>query len=98
MLASPLPHCYTGNSISAEGTDTEYLRRVDELKEIRDQRLFVAEAYRQYELHCAEEEFERERLGAEQDFEVRETKVHSCTRAHAKVCPFMVYKVSCMLL
>ena len=52
------------------GTDGDYLRRVVELEEMKEKRLFVAEVFRQYELRCAEEEFERERLTAQQDFEV----------------------------
>lgn len=52
------------------GTDTEYLRRVQEVEEMRDKRLFIADAFRQYELQWAQDEYEREKAVAQQEFEV----------------------------
>ena len=57
-----------------EGTDPEYLQEVARIKEDRDKRLFVAEAFRDYETQCAKEDFEREKSLAETEFEV-----HVCT-------------------
>ena len=52
------------------GIDPEYLKKVQEIKEVRDKRLFVAETFRQYELQCAEDDYEREKSLAMQEFEV----------------------------
>ena len=43
---------------------------MEEIKEERDKRVFVARSFRQYETRCAQEDFEKEKRIAEQHFEV----------------------------
>ena len=45
---------------------------------MRDKRLFVAEAFCQYELDCAEEEYERERALAVQELEGKKVELKEC--------------------
>jgi len=45
---------------------------------VRDKRLFVAEAFCQYELDCAEEEYERERALAVQELEGKKVELKEC--------------------
>ena len=40
------------------------------MEELRDKRLFMADTFRQYELQCSQEEYEREKSCALQRFEV----------------------------
>ncbi|XP_011410137.1 PREDICTED: sin3 histone deacetylase corepressor complex component SDS3-like [Amphimedon queenslandica] len=47
-----------------EGTFPEYVRRLQELKELRDKRIFMAEIFKEYELNAAKEEYDRERSQA----------------------------------
>lgn len=61
-----------------DGTDTEYLRRVQEVEEMRDKRLFIADAFRQYELQWAQDEYEREKAVAQQEFESKKLELKEC--------------------
>lgn len=40
--------CY--NERIYKGTDPEYLRKLQELKDLRDKRIFMAETFREYEV------------------------------------------------
>lgn len=60
------------------GTDPEYLKKVREIEAVRDKRLFVAEAFRQYELECAEDEYERERALALRELEEKKAELKDC--------------------
>ncbi len=52
-------------------THPEYLQKVKEIEEIRQQRLFVIKAFRDYEMQCVDGDFERDKAAALQEFEVR---------------------------
>ena len=52
------------------GSDLEYRRIIKELEEIREERLFVAEVFRDYELQNAMEEHEREKAMTLEELEV----------------------------
>ena len=52
------------------GMDPDYLKKVKEIEEMRDKRLFTAETFLQYELQCAKEDFEREKSVAMHEIEV----------------------------
>ena len=58
-----------------DGTDPEYLSRVREVERIRDNRLFVAEAFRDYELSVANEDYERERDASLQQYEAKKLEL-----------------------
>lgn len=58
-----------------DGTDPEYQKRVKELKELRDKRLFMTETFREYELKAAKEEYEREKAQALLEFETKKTEL-----------------------
>lgn len=61
-----------------DGTDPEYLRRVKQLREVYEKRLFVAEVFKQYELAAATEEYEREKAQAIQQFEAKGLELKEC--------------------
>ena len=61
-----------------EGTDPEYLSRILELERQREHRLFVAETFRDYELAMAQEDFEREKESAMQQYEAKKTELKEC--------------------
>lgn len=52
------------------GTDPEYLQEVAQIKENKEKRLFVADTFRNYEIQCAKDDFERDKSLAETEFEV----------------------------
>ena len=52
------------------GSDMEYVRIIKELEEIREERLFVAEVFRDFELQNAIEEHEREKAMTLEELEV----------------------------
>ncbi len=60
------------------GSDPEYLRRVKELRDMYERRVFVAEVFKQYELDEANEEYEREKTLAVQKFEVKGLELKEC--------------------
>ncbi len=59
-----------GGVLLPPGTDPEYLQKVKEVEEIRRKRLFVTEVFCDYELQCVDEELQREKAIAMQEFEV----------------------------
>lgn len=61
-----------------DGTDPEYLKRVNELKELWKKREFVAEVFKQYELAAAREECEKEKSLATQQFEAKGLELKEC--------------------
>lgn len=61
-----------------DGSDPEYLRRVREVEELRDKRLFMADTFRQYELQCSQEEYEREKNCALHRFEAKRLELKEC--------------------
>ena len=61
-----------------DGSDPEYLRRVKELRELCERRVFVAEVFKQYELDETNEEFEREKTLAVQQFEAKGMELKEC--------------------
>lgn len=61
-----------------DGTDPDYQRAVHELESMRDNRIFVAEVFRQYELAAVEQEFENEKTMAIQQFEVKQQDLKEC--------------------
>lgn len=61
-----------------EGTDSEYLSRIQELKRQRDHRLFVAETFRDYELAMARDEFAHEKESAMLQYEAKKTELKEC--------------------
>lgn len=60
------------------GTDAEFLQAVSELETIRDNRVFVADVFRQYEVAAVEQEFEREKAIAVQQLEAKRHELKEC--------------------
>jgi Sin3 histone deacetylase corepressor complex component SDS3 len=58
-----------------EGTDPEYLKKLNELVDLRDKRLFIAETFRDYELSMAKEEYEREKSQAITECETKRAEL-----------------------
>lgn len=69
---------HTQTKLLEDETDPEYLRRVREMREMYEKRLFVAEVFRQYELEAANEEYERENALALQQFEAKGLELKEC--------------------
>lgn len=61
-----------------DGTDPEYNRRVQELREICENRQFIAQVFRQYEMDAAKEDYEREKSLAMQQFEAKGLELKEC--------------------
>ena len=63
---------------------------------MRDKRLFVAEAFRQYELECAEDEYERERALALRELEEKKAELKECLlhELHEKKKAYETYRHS----
>lgn len=61
-----------------KGTDPDYLSAVHDLEAIRDNRLFVADVFYQYELAAVEQEFEREKAIAFQHLEAKQQDLREC--------------------
>lgn len=61
-----------------DGSDPDYQQAVRELEAVRDNRLFVADVFRQYELAAVEQEFEREKAVAVQQLEAKEQDLKEC--------------------
>lgn len=61
-----------------KGTDPDYLSAVRDLEAIRDNRLFVADVFYQYELAAVEQEFEREKAIAFQHLEAKQQDLREC--------------------
>ena len=60
------------------GSDPDYQLAVRELETVRDNRLFVADVFRQYELAAVEQEFEREKGLAVQQLEAKQQDLKEC--------------------
>ena len=61
-----------------DGSDPDYQQAVRELEAVRDNRLFVADVFRQYELATVEQEFEREKAIAVQQLEAKQQDLKEC--------------------
>ena len=61
-----------------DGSDPDYQRAVGDLETSRDNRLFVADVFRQYELAVVEQEFEREKAIAVQQLEAKQQDLKEC--------------------
>ena len=61
-----------------DGSDPDYQQAVRELETARDNRLFVADVFRQYELAAVEQEFEREKAIAIQQLEAKQQDLKEC--------------------
>lgn len=61
-----------------DGTDPEYLRRVKEIRDLYEKRLFAAEVFKQYELDEASEEYEREKTLAVHQYETKGLELKEC--------------------
>lgn len=61
-----------------DGSDPEYCRRVKEMKEMYEKRLFVAEVFKQYELDAAKEDYDKEKALATQQFELKGMELKEC--------------------
>lgn len=61
-----------------DGTDPEYSQRVQELREICENRQFIAEVFRKYEMDAAKEDYEREKTLATQQFEAKGLELKEC--------------------
>ena len=61
-----------------DGSDPDYQQAVRELETVRDNRLFVADVFRQYELATVEQEFEREKAIAVQQLEAKQQDLKDC--------------------
>ena len=71
LLRSQLEHL-------RDGTDPEFQQAVCELESIRDNRLFVAGVFRQYELSVVQQEFEREQAIAVQRLGAKRQDLKEC--------------------
>ena len=61
-----------------DGTHSEYLKKVREIRDYYENRLLVAEVFKQYELEVADEEYEREKALAKQQFEAKGLELKEC--------------------
>lgn len=61
-----------------EKTDTEYLKKVKDLKTAMEKRMFVAKVFREYEIEMANEEYKREKAAAMQQFEAKGLELKEC--------------------
>ncbi|KAL5477171.1 hypothetical protein EMCRGX_G023924 [Ephydatia muelleri] len=61
-----------------DGSDMEYVRIIKELEEIREERLFVAEVFRDFELQNAIEEHEREKAMTLDELEAKKLELKEC--------------------
>lgn len=61
-----------------DGSDPDYQQAVRELESVRDNRLFVADVFRQYELATVQQEFEREKAIAVQQLEAKQQDLKEC--------------------
>ena len=61
-----------------DGSDPDYQQAVRELETVRDNRLFVADVFRQYEVATVEQEFEREKAIAVQQLEAKQQDLKEC--------------------
>lgn len=87
MLTTPVPassfmekviHLRAQIKQLEDGTDAEYLQRVKEIREMYEKRLFVAEVFKHYELEAANEEYDREKALALQQFEAKGLELKEC--------------------
>ena len=61
-----------------EGIDPDYLSLVEEADRVREKRVFVAQVFREYELAAAQEERDKERESAFQQFESKKMELKEC--------------------